>query len=85
MSADHRCVDERLERSKKQVSIRGLDRIHNYDLKNLFKSAATSAALKAGPFQEPTGERGRNFPHEISGPFHGIHIYEQGFYTKYPT
>jgi hypothetical protein len=38
--------------SEKQVSIRGLNRNHNHDLKNLFKSAATIAATKAGPFQE---------------------------------
>ncbi len=39
-------------RSKKPASIRGLNRNHNHDLKNLFKSAATVAAAKAGPFQE---------------------------------
>jgi transposase len=51
-SADHRYVDGELRRSKKQVSIRGLNRNHNHDLKNLFKSAATIAAAKPGPFQE---------------------------------
>jgi transposase len=51
-SADHRYVDGELRRSKKQISIRGLNRNHNHDLKNLFKSAATVAAVKAGPFQE---------------------------------
>jgi transposase len=51
-SADHCYVDGNLQRSKKQVSIRGLNRNHNHDLKNLFKSAATLAAAKAGPFQE---------------------------------
>jgi hypothetical protein len=30
----------------------GLNRNHNHDLKNLFESAATVAAVKAGPFQE---------------------------------
>ena len=30
----------------------GLNRNRNHDLKNLFKSAATVAAAKAGPFQE---------------------------------
>jgi transposase len=38
--------------SKKQVSIRGLNRNHNHDLKNLFKGAAIVAASKPGPFQE---------------------------------
>ena len=51
-SAEHRCVEGKLQRSKKQISIRGLNRNHNHDLKNLFKSAATVAAAKAGPFQE---------------------------------
>jgi transposase len=37
-SADHRCVEGKLQRSKKQISIRGLNRNHNHDLKNLFKS-----------------------------------------------
>jgi len=51
-SAEHRCIKGELQRSKKPASIRGLNRNHNHDLKNLFKSAATVAAAKAGPFQE---------------------------------
>ena len=51
-SAEHRYVEGELQRSKKPVSIRGLNRNHNHDLKNLFKSAATVAAAKPGPFQE---------------------------------
>jgi len=51
-SADPRYVEGQLQRSKKQISIRGLNRNHNHDLKNLFESAATIAAVKAGPFQE---------------------------------
>ncbi len=51
-SAEHRYVEGELQRSKKPTSIRGLDRNHNHDLKNLFKSAATVAAAKPGPFQE---------------------------------
>jgi transposase len=51
-SAEHRYVDGKLQRSKKQISIRGLNRNHNHDLKNLYKSAANIAAAKAGPFQE---------------------------------
>jgi transposase len=51
-SADHRCIDGQLQRAKKQISIRGLNRNHNHDLKNLFKGAAIIAATKAGPFQE---------------------------------
>ncbi len=51
-SAEHRCVNGELRRAKKPVWIRGLNRNHNHDLKNLFKSAATVAAAKPGPFQE---------------------------------
>ena len=51
-SADHRSVNGRLERAKKQSSIRGLNRNCNHDLKNLFKGAAVVASSKPGPFQE---------------------------------
>ena len=51
-SAEHRYIKGELQRSKKQISIRGLNRNHNHDLKNLFKSAATIAAAKPGPFRE---------------------------------
>ncbi len=51
-SADHRYVDGKLWPSKRQVSLRGLNRNHNHDLKNIFKGAAIIAATKAGPFHE---------------------------------
>ena len=51
-SAEQRFIQGELKRAKKPASIRGLNRNHNHDLKNLFKSAATAAAAKAGPFQE---------------------------------
>ncbi|HWO30011.1 MAG TPA: transposase [Candidatus Acidoferrum sp.] len=51
-SADYRKVQGPLQRSRKQVSVRGLNRDCNHDLKNLFKSAATIASVKPGPFQE---------------------------------
>jgi len=51
-SADHRSVDGQLERSQKNVLVRGLNRNCNHDLKNLFKGAAAVAASKPGPFQE---------------------------------
>jgi len=47
-SAEHRYVRGQLQRSKKPTSVRGLNRSHNYELKNLFKSAATVAAAKPG-------------------------------------
>jgi hypothetical protein len=51
-SADHRYIEGQLLRSRKQVSIRGLNENHNHDLKNLFKGAAIIASSKPGPFQE---------------------------------
>jgi transposase len=51
-SADHRYVDGQLRPSKRPVSLRGLNRNHNHDLKNIFKGAAIIAASKPGPFQE---------------------------------
>ena len=48
-SADYGFVDGQLERRKKPVFIRGLNR--NHDLKNLFKSAATTASGSDGPFR----------------------------------
>src|SRR5271155_5180863 len=51
-SAEQRFVQGELRRAKKPASIRGLNRNHNHELKNLFKGAATVAAAKAGPFKE---------------------------------
>jgi len=51
-SADERFINGELRRAKKPVSVRGLNRNHNHDLKNLFKGAATVAAAKAGPFKD---------------------------------
>jgi transposase len=51
-SADYRFVEGQLRRSRKVVSIRGLNKDHNHDLKGLFKGAATMASVRPGPFQE---------------------------------
>jgi transposase len=51
-SADHRWVHGQLQRSRKRVSVRGLNQNCNHDLKNLFKGAAIVASGKPGPFQE---------------------------------
>lgn len=51
-SADYRMVNGQLERRQKPVFIRGLNRNHNHDLKNLFKSAATTASGSTGPFRQ---------------------------------
>jgi hypothetical protein len=51
-SGEHCYVQGQLRRSKKQVSIRGLNKDHNHDLKGLFKAAATRASVQPGPFQD---------------------------------
>ena len=50
-SADYGFVNGQLERRKKPVFIRGLNLNHNHDLKNLFKSAATTASASHGSFR----------------------------------
>jgi transposase len=50
-SGEYRFVGGQLQRSKKPLSIRGLNRNHNHDLKNIFKGAATWAAANSEPFQ----------------------------------
>jgi hypothetical protein len=49
--AEYRIVGGQLKRSKKVLAIRGLNRNHNHDLKNIFKGAATWAASNHGAFQ----------------------------------
>jgi len=49
-SADYGFQDGQLVRRKKPVFVRGLNVNHNHDLKNLFKSAATTASAMASPF-----------------------------------
>lgn len=49
-SGEYRVVNGQIERKKKLLFIRGLNRNHNHDLKNLFKSAATTASGSAGVF-----------------------------------
>src|SRR5229473_577535 len=51
-SGEYRCVEGQIRRSKKQISIRGLNKDHNHDLKGLFKGAATRASIQPGPFQD---------------------------------
>src|SRR5207245_9204967 len=50
-SGEYHYVQGQLRRRKKQVSIRGLNKDHNHDLKGLFKAAATRASVQPGPFQ----------------------------------
>src|SRR5256885_10470120 len=44
ISAEYRMVEGQVRRSKKMLSIRGLNKDHNHDLKGLFKGAATMAS-----------------------------------------
>src|SRR6202047_1876904 len=48
-SAQHRYVDGQLQRSKKPQQVRGLNQNHNHEMKEIFKSTATSASRCAGP------------------------------------
>jgi transposase len=51
-SGEYRVVNGQIERKRRPVFIRGLNRNHNHDLKNLFKSAATTASSSEGVFRE---------------------------------
>jgi transposase len=51
-SGEYRYVGGQLQRSKKQICIRGLNKDHNHDLKGIFKGAATRASVQPGPFQD---------------------------------
>jgi transposase len=51
-SAQHRYVDGQLQRSKKPQQVRGLNQDHNHEMKEIFKSTATSASRCPGPFQD---------------------------------
>jgi transposase len=51
-SAEYSYVEGQLRRSKKMLSIRGLNKDHNHDLKALFKAASVTASVHPGPFQE---------------------------------
>ena len=50
-SADHHVVEGQLERKKKQVEIRGLNRNYNHDLKNLFRERRSSRRANPVPSQ----------------------------------
>src|SRR5467141_2703650 len=51
-SAQFRFVSGQLQRSKKPQQIRGLNRNHNPEMKEIFKSAATRASCGRGPFHD---------------------------------
>ncbi len=51
-SAQYRFVRGQLHRSKKPQQLRGLNRNHNHEMKEIFKSAATRASCGRGPFHD---------------------------------
>jgi transposase len=51
-SAQYHYVGGQLQRSKKPQQLRGLNKNHNHQMKEIFKSTATHAARCAGPFQD---------------------------------
>ena len=51
-SAQYRYVEGQLQRSKKPVQLRGLNRNHNHDLKDVFKGTASWASSHPGPFHD---------------------------------
>ncbi len=51
-SAQFRFVSGQLQRSRKPQQIRGLNRNHNHEMKEIFKSAATRASCGRGPFHD---------------------------------
>jgi hypothetical protein len=50
-SAQYEVVAGQLQRSKKPVTLRGLNKNHNHDLKDIFKGAAMRASNAAGPLK----------------------------------
>ncbi len=52
ISAEYVYVEGRLQRTKKLLSIRGLNKDHNHALKGLLKSAAITASARPGPFRD---------------------------------
>jgi transposase len=52
ISGEYELVGGRVRRTKRQVALRGLNRNHNPELKRLFKSAATEASARPGPWRD---------------------------------
>jgi len=51
-SGEYRYVRGKLQRNRERITVRGLNRNHNPDLKNIFKGAAISASSRPGPLQD---------------------------------
>jgi transposase len=51
-SAQYRFVRGQLQRAKKPQQLRGLNRNHNHEMKDIFKGAATRASCGVGPLRD---------------------------------
>jgi hypothetical protein len=51
-SAQYNVAKGELQRSKKPATVRGLNKDHNHDLKDIFKGAAMRASTAAGPLHD---------------------------------
>jgi transposase len=51
-SAQYDAAQGQLQRSKKPATVRGLNKDHNHDLKDIFKGAATTVSSRSGPFRD---------------------------------
>jgi transposase len=51
-SAQYRAVKGQLQRSKRPTTVRGLNKDHNHDLKEIFKGAATRVSTSRGIFHD---------------------------------
>src|SRR4029077_7161012 len=51
-SGEYRFVRGKLQRNRERMTVRGLNRNHNHDLKDLLKGAAISAIERPGPLQD---------------------------------
>jgi transposase len=51
-SAQYRVAEGQLQRSKKPATVRGLNKDHNHDLKDIFKGAATRVSGSHGPLRD---------------------------------
>jgi transposase len=51
-SGEYRYVRGKLQRNRERITVRGLNRNHNPDLKNIFKGAAIWASTRPGPLHD---------------------------------
>jgi hypothetical protein len=51
-SAQYDVAEGQLQRSKKPATVRGLNKDHNHDLKDIFKGAATRVSSSGGPLRD---------------------------------